>query len=85
MVVAQGPTITATAITHYGEWNEESRKIPALRFSEKYDAVVQACDFSEPYHDWFAPSAQLYANTGATCTSGSKIWEWMKSPALFGY
>lgn len=82
--IQRGPTITSTAITHFGEWNEESRKVPALLFFEKYDAMVQKCDFSGPYHNWFAPSAQFYANTGATYTSGSEIWEWMKSPALFG-
>ena len=80
----RGPTITTTAITHYGEWNEESRKVPAFLFFEKYDAVVIKCDFSGPYHDWFAPSAQFYVNNGTTYQSGSEIWEWMKSPLLFG-
>jgi hypothetical protein len=79
-----GPTVKSTAITHYGEWNEDSRKVPALKFFEKYDAVVKRCDFSGPYHDWFAPSAQFYVNTGTTYHNGSDIWEWMKSPALFG-
>lgn len=82
--IKRGPTITTTAITHYGEWNAQSRAVPALAFFEKYDAMVIACDFSGPYHDWFAPSAQFFNNTGATYTSGSDIWEWMKSPALFG-
>jgi hypothetical protein len=78
------PTITSTAITHYGEWNASSRAIPALSFFEKYDAVVQTSDFNGPYYDWFAPSAIFYATTGATYTSRSEIWVWMKSPALFG-
>jgi hypothetical protein len=82
--VQRGPTITSVAITHYGEWNEESRKIPALNFFEKYDAVVKSCDFSGPYHDWFAPSANFYVNTGRTYLGGSDIWKWMKSPELFG-
>jgi hypothetical protein len=82
--IKRGPTITSTAITHYGEWNSESRAVPALDFFEKYDAIVQSCDFSGPYHDWFASSAQFYVNTGVTLHSGSEIWEWMKSPALFG-
>jgi hypothetical protein len=72
--IKRGPTITSTAITHYGEWNEESRKVPALLFFEKYDAVVQTCDFSGPY----------YVNTGIDFTNGSDIWNWMKSSALFG-
>ena len=82
--VKRGPKITSTAITHYGEWNDESRKVPALNYFEKYDAVVKNCDFSGPFHDWFASSAQFYDNTGVTYHSGSEIWEWMKSPALFG-
>lgn len=82
--VKRGPTITSQAITHYGEWNSSSRAIPAFALFEKYDAVVKSCDFSGPYHDWFAPSAQFYNNTGATYHSGSEIWEWMKSPELFG-
>lgn len=82
--IQRGPTITSTAITHYGEWNDDSRKVPALNFFEKYDAVVKTCDFSGPYHDWFAPSAMFYANNGTTYNNGSEIWSWMKSPALFG-
>jgi hypothetical protein len=82
--VQRGPTIESVAVTHYGEWNEESRRIPALNFFEKYDAVVKSCDFSGPYHDWFAPSAKFNVNTGLTLDSGSEIWEWMKSPVLFG-
>jgi len=82
--ITRGPTLTSTAITHYGEWNSESRAIPALAFFEKYDAVVQSCDFSGPFHDWFAPSAHFFVNTGVTYHSGAEIWEWMKSPALFG-
>jgi hypothetical protein len=82
--IKRGPTITTPAITHYGEWNAESRAVPALAFFEKYDAVVQACAFTGPSHDWFAPSAHFYANTGATYTRGDAIWEWMQSPALFG-
>ncbi|KAK3659066.1 hypothetical protein LTR56_001503 [Elasticomyces elasticus] len=81
---SRGPTITSTAITHYGEWNEESRKVPALLFFERYDAMVQACDFSGPYHDWFAPSANFYTNAGATYHSGTDLWNYMKSPTLFG-
>jgi len=49
--IKRGPTITRTAITHYGEWNEESRKVPALNFFEKYDDIVLACDFSGAFHD----------------------------------
>lgn len=82
--VKRGPTITSSSITHYGEWNADSRAVPAFNFFEKYDAVVKSCNFDGPYHDWFAPSAQFYVNTGATYTSGNDIWEWMKSPALFG-
>jgi hypothetical protein len=81
--VQRGPTITSTAITHYGEWNQASRNVPALNFFEKYDAVVQTCDFSGPYHDWFAPSAKFFVNNGTTWNSGAEIWDWMKSPALF--
>lgn len=82
--VQRGPTITSTSITHYGEWNSESRKVPAFLFFEKYDAVVKTCDFSGPYHDWFAPSANFFVNTGVTYNSGSDIWDWMKSSELFG-
>lgn len=81
--IKRGPTITSTAIAYYGEWNAESRAIPALSF-EKYDAVVQTSDFLGPYHDWFVPSAQFYAITSVVYHSGCEIWEWMKSPALFG-
>lgn len=80
----RGPTISSTAITHYGEWNTSSRSIPALSFFEKYDAIVQACDFSGPSHTWFAPSAKFFTNTGVTLHSGAAIWEWMQSPSLFG-
>ncbi|KUJ13822.1 uncharacterized protein LY89DRAFT_672103 [Mollisia scopiformis] len=79
-----GPTITSKAITHHGEWNEESRAIPAINFFEKYDAVVTAGDLSGSYHDWFAPSARFYANTGVTLHSGAEIWDFMKSLSLFG-
>lgn len=79
-----GPTLTNTAITHFGEWNEDSRKIPALNFFEKYDNIVMACDFSGSFQDWFAPSAQFYFNNGTTLHSGAEIWETMRSPALFG-
>lgn len=58
--------------------------IPAFSFFENYDAAVIKCDVSGPYHDWFVPTTQFYANTGATYHSGSAIWDWMKSPALFG-
>lgn len=77
-------TIERLSITHYGEWNEASRAVPALKFFEKYDATVTACDFSGPYHDWFAPSARFYTNAGANYDGGQAIWEWMKSPSLFG-
>jgi len=82
--IKRGPTIISTAVTHYGEWNDESRKVPALAFFEKYDNMVIACDFSGSYHDWFAPSAQFYFNNGDTIHSGAETWEVMKSPALFG-
>ncbi|RAO74339.1 uncharacterized protein BHQ10_010351 [Talaromyces amestolkiae] len=82
--VQRGPTVSSAAVTHYGEWNEESREIAVLSFFEKYDAMVKSCDFSGSYHDWFAPSAEFHANTGETYSSGAEIWEWMKSPALFG-
>ncbi len=73
-----------TAITHYGEWDEDSRKVPALNFFEKYDNIVMSCDFSGSSLDWFAPSAQFYFNNGTTLHSGEEIWEVMKSPSLFG-
>lgn len=79
-----GQTITRGSITHYGEWNEASRAIPALKFFEKYDAAVIKCEFSDPYHKWFAPSAKFYANNGTDYDGGSAIWEWMMSPSLFG-
>lgn len=82
--IKRGPTITSTAITHYGEWNEDSRKVPALSFFEKYDNVVKRCDFSGSFHDWYAPGARFYFNNGTTLYSGAEIWEVMKSPALFG-
>jgi len=82
--VQGGPTVTSTAITHYGEWNEDSRKVPALNFFEKYNDVVINGDFSGPFQDWFAPNAQFYFNNGTTLHSGAEIWEVMKSPALFG-
>jgi hypothetical protein len=51
-----GPTITNTAIFHFGEWNDYSRKVPALNFFEKHDntvigettrnALPPACSFS---------------------------------------
>lgn len=82
--IQRGPTVTSTSITHYGEWNEDSRKVPALMFFEKYDNVVLSCDFSGPFQDWFAPSAQFYFNNGTTLYSGAEIWEVMRSAALFG-
>lgn len=76
-------TITSTAITHYGPFNDESRKVAALKFFEKYNAAVIACTFNDPYHKWFAPSAKFWANDGTYYDGGDEIWEWMKG-ALFG-
>lgn len=78
-------TITSTAITHYGAFNDTSRQTPALAFFEKYNAAVISCQFSEPSQTWFADSCDFYFNNGATLHSGFEIWEWMKSPKLFGH
>lgn len=63
---------------------EDSRKVLALNFFEKYDNVDINCDFSGSLQDWFSPSAQFYFNNGTTLHSGAEIWEVMKSPALLG-
>jgi hypothetical protein len=73
---------TSSIQIHHGSWDAATRTNEALRFLEKYVAMVDSRNLSKPYLEWFTPDAAFQDADGTIYEGGAAVWDFMGK--LFG-
>lgn len=64
---------TKPAFVHYGDWDDETRKHPAMNFMEDYTRnAIDSRKFDAPHSDWHSDNYSYLKSDGTDIKSGGK-------------
>ncbi|MCJ1303633.1 hypothetical protein MMC08_006443 [Hypocenomyce scalaris] len=67
---------TVPAFEHYGSWDAETRKHPAMAWMESYTlGIIDAKKFSTPYNYYHGDNFSFQLSNGTIVQGGAAAWE----------
>jgi hypothetical protein len=73
---------TKPAFVHIGNWDEETRKHPAMKWMEAYTNFVDQRNFDKLYSEWHTEDCEYHKHDGTVVSGGAECWR--ESEKTFG-
>ncbi|EXJ68737.1 uncharacterized protein A1O5_08531 [Cladophialophora psammophila CBS 110553] len=66
---------TKPAFVYAGNWGDETRKHPAMKWMEDYTRFVDDRNFDKPFSEWHTEDSSFHKADGTVVSGGAEAWK----------